>query len=247
MKHSLIVLILCSVPGIAQSRNANAILESCGKAMGAKQQVDFIAEGDLQMATSDSREHIVIKTRGLESFRQERGAADHTDILIISKGRGSHHGEKVRSRMSRQDTAYFKADHLPAFVCAIDPARDGMRVSYIGEGVVGARPVFHLKLDAVPKGRDAHIDAIESLISEVHLFIDQQSFVVLKTAKYVFSPNALENKSLWENVYSDYREVNGVLMPYRLESFVAGQAFSTTTFSSIASVTLTNAEFEEAN
>ena len=74
---------------------------------------------------------------------------------------------------------------------------------------------------------------MESLISEYHLWIDQQSFVVLKTATYLFSPNAIENRSLWETFYSEYRTVNGILMPFHLDNFLSGQSFSTTTFSSI--------------
>jgi hypothetical protein len=233
---------------IAQAHDPEAILRACGNAMGGgNQQVDFTAEGSLQMANAETAEHVLIKTRGLESFRMERGESGQPEVSIISRGRGARHGAAPKTAMSRQDTAYFKADHLPALMCAISPVKDGMQLSYVGEDIVGGRPTFHLKLNAIPKRRNAHADLIESLISEFHLFIDQQSFVVLKSAKYVFSPTAIENRSWWETLYSDYRPVNGVQMPFRLEILVAGQPFSTTTFSTITSVTLLDQDFEEAN
>jgi hypothetical protein len=240
-------LVFSSLLCVAQAPDPQFILRSCAKAMGGQQPIDLIAEGSLQMANEDKTEHILIKTRGLESFRLERGEPGQAEVSIISHGKGSRHGEPTKPAMSRQDTAYFKADHLPAFMCAISPAKDGMQLSYVGEDVVGGRPTFHLKLNAIPKGRNAHADLIESLISELHLFIDQQSFVVLKSSKYVFSPTAIENRSWWETLYSDYRPVNGVQMPFRLETLVAGQPFSTTTFSTITSVTLLDQDFEEAN
>jgi hypothetical protein len=247
--RALLFLVLAISPPIciAQAHDQEAILRACGKAMGGNQQVDFIAEGSLQMANAETAQHVLIKTRGLESFRMERGESGQAEVSIISRGRGARHGAAPKTAMSRQDTAYFKADHLPAFMCAISPVKDGMQLSYVGEDIVGGRPTFHLKLNAIPKGRNAHADLIESLISEFHLFIDQQSFVVLKSAKYVFSPTAIENRSWWETLYSDYRPVNGIQMPFRLETLVAGQPFSTTTFSTITNVTLSNQDFEEAN
>jgi hypothetical protein len=238
-------LVFSSLLCVAQAPDPQFILRSCAKAMGGQQPIDLIAEGSLQMANEDKTEHILIKTRGLESFRLERGEPGQAEVSIISHGKGSRHGGLTKPAMSRQDTAYFKADHLPAFMCSINPARDGMQVSYVGEELLNGRSAFHLKLNAIPKGRSPHADRIESLISELHLFIDQQSFVVLKSAKYVFSPNAIENHSWWENLYSDYRDVNGILMPFRLETFVAGQPFSTTTLSTITNVALSNQDFEE--
>src|SRR5262249_39421944 len=154
-------------------------------------------------------------------------------LSIISQGRGWHHGLDQKSAMSRHTTAYFTPDHLPALVCGITPNSRGMRVTYIGNEIMGTSQVFHLKLEAPPRGKNSHEDAIEALISEHHVFIDQQSFRVLKTSKFVFAPDAVQNRSLWETLYFDYRSVNGVLMPFRIENFVSGQRFSTTVFTSL--------------
>jgi hypothetical protein len=248
MRHASIVIIMFSMTCIAQIRDPQVILESCAQAMGTRQQhhLQVIAQG-IQSTNNDATIRVQIKSRGLEDVRMEREGPDQTEVAIISKGMGSNLGQSQRGSISRHTAAYFKADHLAALVCNINSSSIGMRLVYVGDEMVSSIPVFHLKLDAVPKGKSAHADAIESLISEYHLFIDQQTFRIVKTAKFVFSPNSVENRSLWETFYSDYRSINGVLMPFRIENFVSGHQFSTTVFTNIITdVLLSDQEFEEA-
>lgn len=222
------------------------ILNHCAQAMGSPQQaLPVLAEGEVHEANSGSVTPIRIKTRGAEDFLFERGGPE-AETFVISNGKGWHHRAEQKSPMSRHTTAYFRPDHLPALVCGTNPASQGMRTTYVGDEVVGIVPVFHLKLDASPRGKNAHADAIESLISEYHVFIDQQSFRVLKTSKFVFAPDAVENRSVWETLYSDYRSINGLLMPFHIETFVSGRIFSTTVFTNIqTNVALSNQEFQE--
>jgi hypothetical protein len=232
----------------SQAPSPEAILGRCAQAMGSSQQhLPVIADGGLQEGGFETAIPVRVKTRGLEDFRAERGAAGETETSIISRGRGWHRGQAKNLTVPRHTTAYFKPDHLPALVCSADHASQGMRVIYAGEDTVGDRPVFHIKLDALPRGKNTQADLVESLISEYHIFIDQQSFTVLKTSKFIFSPDTIDNHSLWETLYSDYRRVNGVLMPFRIENLVSGRKFGTTVFTKITTdVALSDQEFAEA-
>ena len=163
-----------------------------------------------------------------------------------SKGKGWHGPQGHQSATSSHATMYFFPDHLPALACSIPPAQRGLRVTYVGSEAINATPVFHLKLDALPRGKSQRDDAIASLLSEYHIFIDQQSYKVVKTARFVFAPDAIQNRSLWETVYSDYRSVDGVQMPFHMENFIAGRKFSTSVFTAIQTgVALPDSDFQE--
>jgi hypothetical protein len=247
-KLSLLCLLL-SLNGSCQNKVADPklILGRCAQVMGSPHApFDLIAQGYVERSDSGTSAPIRIKTKGLESFRSEMGEGEQLTVAVIHQRRGAHNANGQRTVLSRHTTAYFRADHLPALMCAMPRADSAMQVTYEGEDLVADRPVFHLKFSAIPKGKDARADAIESVISEHHVFIDQQSFVILKTSKFVFSPEAVENRSLWETVYSDYRKVKGVLMPFRLDTLVAGQKFNSTVFTTMTGdVVLSSQDFAE--
>lgn len=238
-----------STPTIQNAVDAQNILDRCAQAMGAPERnLQVIAEGEVQVNGSGSTSPIRIKTRDMKDLRIEAGPADSAEITIVSNGRGWRYQQGLKSRMPRHATAYSRPDHLPVLLCKIMASDKRMRATYAGSDVVDSHPVFHLKFDATPLGKDERADAIESIISEYHIFIDEQSFMVLKTAKYVFSPHAIENRSLWETHYSDYRVVGGIQIPFRVDNFVSGRNFSTVVFNRVTTdVPLSDQEFSEAN
>jgi len=66
-------------------------------------------------------------------------------------------------------------------------------------------------------------DNTDSLVSELNVFLDIQTIVVLKTERYVFDPGAYQNHSVWATYYSDYRAVGTVLMPFHIQNYIDGQ------------------------
>jgi hypothetical protein len=224
----------------------DAMLAQCALAMGTPQQpFNLVAEGQTQRADSQDSVPIRLESRDLTSLRAETGSGDEEQLSVVNKGRGAHRVQGKWAHMPHHTAAYFTPDHLPALMCAPN-TRNGIEINDAGDDMVGGRPVFHLKLSARPRGKNAQVDALEAVISEYHLFLDQQSFVVLKSAKYVFSPEAVANRSLWETVYSDYRKVNGVMTPFRMEHFVSGQKFSETVFTNMtAGAALPDSDFQE--
>lgn len=243
---TLFIFPLCC---FGQITDPHIILLRCAQAMGTFSQptLHVIADGT-ESIDAENTVPIRIVTRDLRDFRIERGNTASREITIITNGRGWHDTGGKRTRIASHTAAYFKADHVPALLCSADHTRKGLGVSYVGEEVVGGKAAFHLKLVPLPKQNGQQADKTDALISEYHIFIDEQSFVVLKTARYAFSPNAVENRSLWEAFYSDYRNVNGVMMPFRLDNLISGRPFSTTIFTSITTGSVVpDQEFAEVN
>ena len=86
---------------------------------------------------------------------------------------------------------------------------------------------------------------VEAALSEYHVYVDKQSLVVLKTSSFVFSPTNLQNRSIWEAYYSDYRSVRGMLVPFHVENYLDGQKIQDMVFSDVqVGMPLSNAEFQ---
>jgi len=84
-----------------------------------------------------------------------------------------------------------------------------------------------------PKGINKTADAIDAVMSEFHLFIDTSNNTVFAIRRWIFSDEAVANRSLWETYYSDYRTVGGTLMPFHIENHIAGQKLREITFDSV--------------
>jgi hypothetical protein len=116
-------------------------------------------------------------------------------------------------------------------------------VTLEGSEQVRNRAAYHLKL--VARALNQHAKGVDSILSEYHVYVDQQSFQVLKTSTFVFSPQGLQNRSGWETYYSDYRTIDGIPLPFHIENYISGQKLRDIVLSGVQTgVSLNNAEFE---
>jgi hypothetical protein len=214
--------------------------------MGTAQIQDVQAEGTITRA--DGREaprSLVVKSKGADRVRHEISAADRQEIYVLNGGRGHEIRDAKRRALPAHTTAYYRPEHLPALACQVDLGRSRMEALFVGVQEVRGRAAYHIKFVAAPEKKDADMDAIEVALSEFHVFLDGQTLVVLKTWNYVFAPNAIENSSRWELYYSDYRNIGGVLVPFRIERYDNGTKLDEVAFTSVStSVGIADSEFE---
>jgi hypothetical protein len=84
----------------------------------------------------------------------------------------------------------------------------------------------------------------EDLISETHVWIDQQGLVV-KARIFIFSPQILQNRSPVDLYYSDYRQMDGFLVPFHISREIAHHKDSEIVFDSIdVKAKLSEADFQ---
>jgi hypothetical protein len=184
----------------------------------------YYAEGEIALAGDGSlSQHIVWKTKGRDLFRQEVTEGENTIVSIVNRGHGSRTRKAVRTNLPEHATAYFRPEYIPALSCTIDRGRAGMVAEYLGQAVVVGETADHIRFSIASNGKDKKIDDLENLISEYHVFISTVSHRVLATRTWVFSPEAVQNHSSWETFFTDYRDVNGVLMPFHIENRLNGQ------------------------
>jgi hypothetical protein len=243
----ILLLVLVSTESLPQStakRSAEALaaLSACSVAMGALPSTDGYGEGILRRYFGKdnaeySDERLVLKSKGTSKVRTEIGSEG--DVYVVN-GTGGHAVRAgTRGRMSSHGTVYFRPEHLAPSLCTLDLQRQEMSATYLGAGEVQGRSTFHVLLVSSSE------DKAKQLLSELHLYIDQQTGVLVKTKSYVFDPDAIQNHSDWEVYYSDFRRIGTALIPHQIERFDAGQRHSTVRLSLFRTDVVINAsEFE---
>ena len=204
-----------SPPQGAHDPRAVAILARCAAAMGTHQLQDSYVAGTITPA--DPREPastVVSSTKGLELVRHDVSDANGTRTMVVRFGKGHSVQAGTVRPLARSLAAYYIPEHVPALACSVVDLRPVMNLRYVGQEAVGPRTAHHLVLEM--RSRNPRLADIVQLLSEYHVYIDTETFVVLKTTHFVFSPDNVENRSRWSAYYSDYRTVNGVLMPFHI-------------------------------
>jgi hypothetical protein len=218
---------------VQRDSQAVAVLAQAQAAMGAATApvADTVAIGNV--AYWDGRTGTVrIETKGIGRLRFETTLDGKTNTVVVSAGRGYSLEGATRRKLPVWVTQYLRVEHLPALSRIADYLQPNTKLAYLGVETVSGRAAHHIRISAAPT--DNTPADIEDLISEFHVFVDCESLQVLKTITFDFSPEIIENRSQVETYYSDYRDIGGLLVPFRVTRYVSGQLFSETTFTSIA-------------
>ena len=122
------------------------------------------------------------------------------------------HGWKMRPYLNRQDVESFTADELKA--ASMQPELDGPLVDYAAKGTR-----IELKSMEKVEGRDTYKLALTTKAGETtHVWIDTQTFLETKIEG---QPRRLDGKlHPVEVYYQDYRQINGLQIPFTLETRV---------------------------
>jgi hypothetical protein len=214
---------------------AVALLQQCWVAMGSPgSDTTVSAVGRMTSPYPDDPVTAVrLMSKGYSNTRWELDGPAGQHTLLFNNGTGRSIRATTEKPIPTAQARYNRQEHFPALLCAGEGSRLGMDVVYVGLEKVGATPVHHVRVSAATQGQSKLADRIEEVISELDIFLDANSFVVLKTSRYAFSPDAIENRSLLETYYSNYKRVNGILAPFTITNFLAGQKLSDTNFDSV--------------
>ncbi len=203
---------------------------------------DSLAEGSI-VCSDGSEGTITLKTKGPNRLRSEVNFGYRQVISVFRDGRGRQTADGQDRQLPIWVTKYYKPFHLPAFSRLADFLQTNTNVEYVGITEVIGHPAHQVRLTAQPTGNSpAHI---EEQVSEFHVFIDAQSLLLLKTLSFDFSPEIVENRSPVETYFSDYRSVEGLLVPHKIVRYVDGQKQCETSLSVVRlNVGISDSEFQ---
>ena len=183
---------------------------------------------------------ITIETIGTDRVRHNVGSAF---TFVSNTGNGFLLINGKKQNLASWATEYERPEHLPALSLMADYLNPNLQIQYIGLETINGTPVHHVRLSVL--SIDPSQQAIEDLISEFHVYIDQKTFLVTLTRHFDFSPETLVNRSPVDTVFSDYRSQNGTMLPFHLTRFIAAQQDSDIVFSSISlNATIPDSDFQ---
>jgi hypothetical protein len=172
---------------------------------------------------------IVIKSLGTELIRSELTTPRGTSVRIVNRGSGAvlRNGQIVL-RLADKNTVDERVDHIPALSVLAECGDSGAKPRHMGVERSGPQPA---DIVSVESGHARPKDA-----PKPHVFhIDQASGTVSKLEYSNYAENRTDSEQKVEIVYSDYRRVHGVLVPFRQQMYGDGKL--------LAEMTLTEAEF----
>ena len=215
---------------VTRDPQAVLLLTQCAATMGASAIQDTYAEGSVVSAKYPNATGAIISQSKGPNVRNDIADSSGTSSYVATASGASRtlNGSKVS--LPYQASAYPRPEYVPALTCVIDLARPYMSVSYVGVEQVSGRPAYHIQFNAtLPDDKDNS----ERAISEFHVFLDQQTLLVVKTQSWAFAPDNITNRSTWETYYDTYRNVNGALMPFHVTSYLAGIKVQEITFTAV--------------
>lgn len=234
------------IPSSAARRDSDAValLRQSLVKMGvlATPNRSTVSTGSFLNLRTGAASPLTIKTLGTDFLRNEVGS----DFVFIRNGNSG------KSRYSGKDhnlaphiLAYKRPENLPALLIMSDLESPQVNCVMIGQESVNGVVASHIRLSVLPQNPQSAADVTaEELESETHVWIDAQGLVV-KARVFNFSPQVAENRSPVDLYYSDYRQVDGFLVPFHVLREVDRQKDADITFTSIVlNASLSPADFQ---
>jgi hypothetical protein len=236
MNKLLIIVSLLSIPVSAQQVPAPAtqdlgarqLIQHTIQVLATSQEAaaykDFQMTGMMTLEGSSESRGVAVFARGLHDLRFEFEQQDGTIHRSLTRGDGKNAVQGASGRttkINRNARAGTEVPLLPLPGLLSDLLRTAGRIEEIGTEPVNGRPAHHLKIfPTIPPGIDS--DGVLAAHSTIELFIDSQSFVVLRIAHIASDPTGRRSLARAVN-FDDYRWINGVKVPFSLEETLEGQ------------------------
>jgi outer membrane lipoprotein-sorting protein len=186
-----------------------------------------------------------LKGRGTGQFRLEALLPDGLQTVIVNNGTGS----VVQSNGPSQSIPFHDAVNLGSltfpFAYMASAAQDSaISVTYLGLEMVDGKSVQHIHTQRMPLAQNKQM-LLWSRLTSRDYYIDPVSLQLIKTSD-LFHPKDSSNIDIpHDMVFADYRVVDGVLVPFSINEYVAGQHRSTIQLSQITLNTgLSDSDFQ---
>jgi hypothetical protein len=240
----MLPLALTALYADAQSTSptASTVLSSTITALGTSAPVLQGTTAQGTFSENGETGNIVIKTSG-QLVRYEVSLPSQQFISVFQGGQAY----TVQNGQSRSIPAwiakYHRALHMPLVSRLADASLSNAHLEYIGTEPVNATSAYHVRLWSSPI--DSTPSDLEQRISEFHALVDAKTYLPAKFITYDLDPRAMENRSEVDVYLSDYRNVNGAMIPFRITSYSNGEMQSDIVLTSVATgVTQSPTDFQ---
>jgi hypothetical protein len=216
-----------------------AILTQSANAAGGTSAIlavqDYSASGEVNYYWGDGEQGtVVVKGRGTGQFRAEATLPEGVRSWAVSNGTGW-----VKEADGRTDVIFsHNAGNLGSltfpFAYLVSALQDtSTSVIYVGLETINGAQAHHIRAQKnYPQGSDP--TGLFQKLSKREFFVDASSLLVVASEDMTHPRDTATVDAVRRVQFSDYRRVNGVLLPFRIAESVAGQRGETFQLSQMA-------------
>jgi len=214
---------------LTQDPQAIAVAQAAFAAMGGAQAVaayqDSVASGTatIYVGGTPVSYPITLKSKGLRETRNELQMPKGTNIRVVNQGQGAiTRPDGAVKSLDANNTFYEHVSHVPLLSVLAEYAGGNVNLLYKGTATVQGQTEDVIELDFVPDLGPGN-GPVWASMSRTLFFVNQSTRLVDKTQHSSFgegNPNDTFNEEVY---YTDYRSVNGILVPFHQTVFIDGQ------------------------
>jgi hypothetical protein len=224
---------------LTQDPQAVAVAQAAFTAMGGAQTIagyqDSLASGTATISTGGNPVSypITMKSKGLRETRVELQMPKGANVRIVNQGQGAilRPDGSVKTLYSN-NTFYEHVNHVPILSVLAEYASGNVNLIYKGTVQIQSQSEDVIEVDFVPN-LDPVRGPLFASMSRTLYFVNQITRLVDKTQSTPFYEGDMKNTVTEEVYLTDYRSVNGLMVPFRQTVFTDGKLDSDITFTSV--------------
>lgn len=212
-----------------RDQQAISILSQCLRAAGGVQAVgaiqDFTASGSItyNWAGESVNGSVTLKGRGKGQFRLDADLPNGRLSWAVNNGDGFYKElDETTRHIFYPNAVNFGSLTLPYVDIAVSLNDQSASLSYVGVNTQDNRKTYDIGIQQVlPSDRDP--TGILGKLTRRDFFIDMQTFQIVRVSDMVHPEKITTIDIPHEIEFSDYRPVNGVVLPFSISEKTDGQ------------------------
>ena len=232
MRLLIVVAITLSFQTSSWAQSARALLESALQAHGRTRVADIAATGSV--TKNGATEVLKVYSKGNGVGRLENGSGNNRNVLVFNQGKSWAGNDTLRPL--KEHTAQRRLTLFPFLDLISDLDSPHIQITDRGVVPVNGRTAYKISIRTVDPNANQRF-LRRPLEEAADFFIDTQSRLIVRSER--LRPTEENMDFLIPSVleFSDYRNVNGVMAPFRIVNTVGrpdiGVYQSTTVFDSV--------------
>jgi len=183
--------------------------------------------------TSDVVFPVVLKSRGTQQLRTELTTNKGMRVFIANGGHGIIRQPDGSIRQLSDDNMIVqRVNHIPALSLIAECSQQNVQLDYLGSSQVDG---INADILVVSLYSGSTVEEAQSLQKRTRIFyyVDHKAGLIVRMDRVNYAENNPNESQNEETHYSDYRLINGVMVPFQQTTLADGKAYLDLTLTSV--------------
>jgi hypothetical protein len=184
----------------------------------------FAVEGNITLVGQTKQTFsVVIKSRGASQMRTEITTPKGLRVFVVNNGHGFIRQPDGEIKwLADENMQTQRITHIPALSILSEYLSPKSKVDFVGTSSVDGISADVISL-GVYSGSDAKAAEEQARKTRVLIYLDKITGLVLRLQQLNYGEDVRSDTQQFETRYSDYRSVNGVMIPFHQQTLADGR------------------------